>query len=344
MGSRQNDAANAEHPACTLKSCPKFNVDLYLRQLRQTLPFVPPVPVGELKCLHKVRDYGGMVRLIRHTMNVQVGLRVVWTNSGGEDSPAWVTMPDNMPFYGSKEFRELTIPMHFKKRFLEASAYDQVAIAIAHELSHVVLESLKHPLRRCEKAVDLTAMLLGFSGLYESGGRTEKRVGNTIQRSQIGYLTADELQKAYRLLTPPILRLKTRSRRALLAAGQRFAGLILLGGGIAIWAGASALYNTWEVHQKLLTEQTKAQTQLPLKLNEYTTLVGVRVGVASLTNVFSVTKPKEEINLSALEANLRKNVCASERRATIRNGASYSFEYHWDTASDIASFEIASCP
>jgi hypothetical protein len=67
-----------------------------------------------------------------------------------------------------------------------------VAIAIAHELSHVVLDSIRHPLFREEKAVDLTAMLLGFRRLYLSGAHTEK--------GQIGYLSEAEVNLANHLL------------------------------------------------------------------------------------------------------------------------------------------------
>jgi hypothetical protein len=100
-------------------------------------------------------------------MNVEVKLRVGWVNSGGEnkDAPAWVQLPHNMPPYGSTAFKDLTITMFIRKSFLERSKYDQAAITAAHELSHIVLESINHPLRREEKAVDLTAMLLGFRKL-----------------------------------------------------------------------------------------------------------------------------------------------------------------------------------
>jgi hypothetical protein len=341
---KRNDygAALVGRPGCALKSCPKFNVERYLQQLRQLLPFVPPMPSETLKALHRARDYEGMVLLIRRAMNVQAKLHVAWVTGGEGDAPAWVVMPEKMPFYGTKEFRDLTIQMYFRKSFLQTSGYDQIAIAVAHELSHIVLDSMNHPLRTCEKAVDLTAMLLGFSGLYESGGHTEKRSGNTIRHAHLGYLTADELQTAYRLLTPGKLRLKTKGRRAVLAAAWRLAGVVVLAGIVAILAGAIKAESMWKLHQKLVTEQAKAQ--LPKPLNEYTTLIDVRVGLASLTNVYRVTKPKKEIDLSAFETNLRRGVCASDKLPMIRSGASYGFEYHWAGTNDVASFEIASCP
>jgi len=37
---------------------------------------------------------------------------------------------------------------------------------IAHELSHIVLSEIGHPLADSEEAVDLTAMLLGYRDIY----------------------------------------------------------------------------------------------------------------------------------------------------------------------------------
>jgi hypothetical protein len=61
-------------------------------------------------------------------------------------------------------------------------------------------ESIRHPLKKCEKAVDLTAMLLGFSRIYELACHKELRAGNTINISVVGYLTQAEVADAVRFL------------------------------------------------------------------------------------------------------------------------------------------------
>jgi hypothetical protein len=94
-------------------------------------------------------------------------------------STGWIEIPENMPYYGTEAFKKVTLRMFLRKSFLATSTYEKAAIAIAHELSHVVLESIRHPLRKEEKAVDLTAMLLGFSWLYEIGSRTAIRISPT---------------------------------------------------------------------------------------------------------------------------------------------------------------------
>jgi hypothetical protein len=246
VAKRENDRAGHDaegRPFCALESCPTFDVKKYLHQLQQALPRVPPIPVRTLRSLHATRDYEGMVRLIKNTMNVEVRLVVGWVNSGGpnemKDAPAWVKLPTEMPFYGTEAFRGLTITIFLRRSFLEQSAYDQVAIAVAHELSHVVLESTKHPLRRCEKAVDLTAMLLGFSRLYESAGHTEERFGNITTRRHLGYLSPHELQIANQILTPVHWRFRTKAARVLLATVGLFSGILLLVGGLFAWSSAS---------------------------------------------------------------------------------------------------------
>jgi hypothetical protein len=223
--------------------------------------------VQALKALHSAGDYGGMVQLIRRTMNVQVNLKLVWTSSGSEDVPAWIEMPKDMPFYGSKEFHELTVTMTIRKQFMASSTYDRAAIAVAHEFSHVVLNSLRHPLRNCEKAVDLTAMVLGFSALYASGGYTETRIGNTIRQSQLGYLTSDELRAARRLLTPIAPGPKAKTHRTALTARQRLAVIILLGGSVAALALGSKVIGWSRLHDQLVARQLDELKKLPLPLD-----------------------------------------------------------------------------
>lgn len=174
-------------PDCTLRSCPTFDVKKYLHQLQQLLPYVPPIPVRSIKLLHKAKDHKGIIRLIKKAMNIEDVTFVVHLVPKGaaiekRNAAAWVEIPPNMPRYGSDEFKKMTIKMYFRKSFFE-KAYDEAAVVVAHELSHVVLEFIKHPLRRCEKAVDLTAMLLGFRRLCMSACYKEHRTGNTIELS-----------------------------------------------------------------------------------------------------------------------------------------------------------------
>src|SRR5216683_2573342 len=98
--------------------------------------------------------------------------------------------------------------------------FEEVAIAIAHELSHIVLFGINHSLQECEEAVDLAAMLLGYRDLYIAGSFCEvrpasfwerlnlfieKRVTGVERRTYrtLGYLTPEEVKYAAVILAMP---------------------------------------------------------------------------------------------------------------------------------------------
>ena len=175
----------------------------YIGQLLQALPCVPPISSAPLKALHEAKNYTGMVKLIKKAMNIEDVTFVVTLvpegrakNGNQKDAPAWVSLPIEMPRYGTTAFKALELKIFFRKDFFEKRSYVQASIAIAHELSHVVLESICHPLRKEEKAVDLTAMLLGFRLLYVAGCHTEERSGNTVTSERLGYLNPSEVNLA----------------------------------------------------------------------------------------------------------------------------------------------------
>jgi hypothetical protein len=147
-----------------------------------------------------------MVRLIKRQMNVETDIRVVWVSEGEaqeatiREAPAWIKLPVKMPPYGSEAFRKLRIDMFLRKSFLEQSPFDEVSMGIAHELSHLVLDSINHPLRGCEKAVDLTAMMLGFRSLFVTGIYKEMRLKDHIAIRQLGYLTPEEVRQADQII------------------------------------------------------------------------------------------------------------------------------------------------
>jgi hypothetical protein len=115
---------------------PDIDVKVYLDQLRRDLPYVPPIPVKKIKALHKNGGLGSVVKLIRKTMNVDVGLTIHWT-SGPPPIPgatAWIRLPEKMPRYGTAAFKELKLDIFILKSFAETATYDQFVIVVAHEL------------------------------------------------------------------------------------------------------------------------------------------------------------------------------------------------------------------
>jgi hypothetical protein len=181
---------------------------------------VPPIDSDTLRRLHNARDYAAMLGWIKKSMNLElrVGLRVV--DNSETHTPMWIEMPTKMPRYGTPAFHDTRVVVNACREILETKPFDWTVAGFAHELSHVVLSSLGHRLRQDEKAVDLTAMLLGyayfvsdaqqtkiigaflsallmlvmlpFGLLYWSGTRTEK--------SRLGYLTSEEARFAVKYI------------------------------------------------------------------------------------------------------------------------------------------------
>jgi len=57
--------------------------------------------------------------------------------------------------------------MYVRRAFLENSSFESVVFAIAHELAHIVLDATGNELFKNERAVDITAMVLGFAEYCE---------------------------------------------------------------------------------------------------------------------------------------------------------------------------------
>ena len=318
----------------------------YLAQLRQALPCVAPVSARALKSLHKAKDYEGMLRLIRQSMNVQVRLTIAWVNSGGHKSddgreaPAWIELPAHMPRYGTAAFRDLKLTIFLRKSFLAESTYDEAAVAIAHELSHVVLDSIAHPLRRVERAVDLTAMLLGFRLLYQIACYKEFHSERMVTTKGLGYLSPAEVNLANDIISRRNARFKFSPSVRSIAAYSRLPAVL------AVCAATAAfpLYKVWEVHDFLIQQQTAMQIKLPKTATGHMILSDVRVGVREMTLAYKVSLPRRDFDIDALERGTRQDACASEIRTKIRDGAIYSYEFIDSSHAVIGRFAVASCP
>lgn len=187
-------------------------IESYINQLRASFGKLrTPVAEEALRTLYDAKDYAGMVYCIQTILRLDLTMRLGLVNSGGPNAPAWVEAPVPMPTYGTPAFRQLTVTMYLRKTFLAMSTFEWVVMAIAHELCHVVLDAIAHPLRRQEEAVDLTAMLLGFRDFYVTGCRSVRKqalpladrlAGYEAYRiSSQGYLTHEEVSHAATYMT-----------------------------------------------------------------------------------------------------------------------------------------------
>src|SRR3989344_2146748 len=127
----------------------------------------PEADACELERLHKAGELAKMLGAIRDKLNLNMRLRLARVNVGGLDAPMWIEVPKPMPGFGTRAFRNASVTVYIRKTFITRAPYGAMVVGMAHELSHVVLEALRHPLRNQEEAVDLAAMLLGFRDIFE---------------------------------------------------------------------------------------------------------------------------------------------------------------------------------
>ena len=183
-------------------------IQSYLGQLRDAFGNTrQPVAKDQLRTLYAAQDYTGMVRIVRDSMRLDLRIRVGLVNEGGPSgAPAWVSRPKPMPRYGSTEFTQTLVTVFLRKSFLQGRNFEQVVMAIAHELSHIVLDGIGHALRECEEAVDLTAMLLGYRDVYVDGSEYLEIRSSSEKRTfqSLGYLTPEEVRYAAVILGKPL--------------------------------------------------------------------------------------------------------------------------------------------
>jgi hypothetical protein len=159
-----------------------------------------PVRHTELRTLYARKDFTGMAAMVRKTMNLNMRLRIGLVNTGGRTSaPAWVQFPVPMPAYGTEAFKRTLVTMYLRKSFLEMHDFEVIVSAIAHELSHVLLQSVNHVLQLSEEAVDLTAMMLGYRDFYRLGSATLETDEYVLTRSY-GYLSEQEITYAANIM------------------------------------------------------------------------------------------------------------------------------------------------
>ncbi|MBI2030515.1 hypothetical protein HYT05_02740 [Candidatus Kaiserbacteria bacterium] len=121
-----------------------------------------------------------------------------------EDIAAYVSKPTLFPRKGSYAYRNTRFHMCLSAS-LSRAPFSTRVYAIAHECAHLVLESIRHPLRESERAVDVTAMVMGFAEYATAGASysTDSHVGpwrSSTGFVQTGYLTLNEIDEAMTLI------------------------------------------------------------------------------------------------------------------------------------------------
>lgn len=105
----------------------------------------------------------------------QFSTRSLANNQDGksEGITAQISIPNNIPMFGTRDFENLTIDVRVSKNVKD---FPQTFISVmAHEFSHIILYSLKYNKADNEIHTDLTAMILGFNDAMQAGRKIFKQ-------------------------------------------------------------------------------------------------------------------------------------------------------------------------
>jgi len=97
--------------------------------------------------------------------------------------PAHVLVSDYWPIYGTSSFKNIEIEIFFKK-WLFFAPVEATIFVTSHEMAHILLYALKHPLRENEFFTDVLAIII-------SGPKIMKE-GRKVSRHTFGYLDDEQ--------------------------------------------------------------------------------------------------------------------------------------------------------
>jgi hypothetical protein len=161
-----------------------------------------------------------------------------WRGRGTEGIAAQVSIPGNLPFYGTSGMINFPISVRLSENCAENPA--TLISVMAHELSHVVLYSLWHKEKENEFYTDLTAMILGFAYIMKMGRKVVKtdtftehsflssRTTTSTQTITYGYLSDENFNVAFEKIET-ILYLQISAKKWLLERLKLFKKQIFKG-------------------------------------------------------------------------------------------------------------------
>ncbi len=154
-----------------------------------------PIAEGEIAQHYNTEDWYGMYKIVlsQYGLNVQVPL-VYIPVLPDDPRPACLIWKKDFHAALRRRTKSRLVALGINPHFLNRASYHAIVSMFAHECAHIVLELEKHPLRKCEKFVDLTAMHFGFCEHFLLGQRYTARFESNSEYS-CGYLT--HLERAY---------------------------------------------------------------------------------------------------------------------------------------------------
>ncbi len=175
-----------------------------------------PIEINIINVPNDYREQGGENQF--HSTGLT---KVHKHGSGSEGITAQVSIPGNLPFYGSSALNGFPINVKISKNSTEHPV--AFTTIMAHELAHVLLYSLNHSKKENEFYTDLTAIMLGFQNIFQNGRKitkTEVKHGlmSTTTRTQTttyGYLNDTQFNFAHNKINSIIE--ENRERKNLLS-------------------------------------------------------------------------------------------------------------------------------
>lgn len=152
----------------------QFRPDLIKDYIRQLVPALggvhTPVEPTKLRHLFDAKDYAGMLAEIQRTMRLHCKVQLIEEEYPPEFSKtkgAWVHIPRSLPSYDDSAFAQACILVCINKKSpFFPFPFECLVALMAHELAHIILRAIQHPLQYSEEATDLTAMILGYANFF----------------------------------------------------------------------------------------------------------------------------------------------------------------------------------
>jgi hypothetical protein len=145
---------------------------------------------------------------------------------GSSGIVAQVSIPQYLPFYGAAGMNGLPINIRISEN---CTRYPLTfACVMAHELTHIVLHSMRHKDKDNEFCTDLAAMMLGFSDVMASGRKVVTASGNVTRTTTYGYLSDSNFDYARVRIDRALEVAKTRKalmRSSIVKAEKRLGAL-----------------------------------------------------------------------------------------------------------------------
>lgn len=166
---KQNRQNNQRNSATDTKD--NEDIHNYIDRLVKSYGIQEPVKHQALKILFDNHLYAECVLEIMRKMGLNNRVKLIsysyFKYPGNNGTVAFVTIPSNAPPFYSSSFNNLKIQVSIRDDLKKK--YETFVYVIAHELSHIVLRGMKHPLKDSEIATDLFVMIRGFNEIMEKG-------------------------------------------------------------------------------------------------------------------------------------------------------------------------------